>query len=141
MPRYLESNFAPHVLSIHYMAASITSGSFRVNGMVAIPCSVKTPVAINAGYCDGIISRTAEVVFTKCHQLVPVTQDCLLRGIRLHDMLSLTQHYAIASSPVPAVYIRPLSVDDLVDHTVMRVLNLFDLNTDVFSRWYGSPNS
>ncbi|PSS05143.1 flavo protein family [Coniella lustricola] len=128
---------ADHSYSNHDLAAPIASGSFRVDGMVVVPCSMKTLAGINAGYCDDLISRAADVMLKERKRLVLVTRECPLSGIHLQNMLSVTQHGAVIFPPVPAFYIRPSSVEELVDHTVGRVLDLFDLETDTFSRWEG----
>jgi phenylacrylic acid decarboxylase len=128
---------ADHAYNNHDMAAQISSGSFRVDGMIVVPCSMKTLAAISSGYCDDLISRAADVVLKERQKLVLVTRECPLSGIHLQNMLSVTQNGAIIFPPVPAFYIRPSSVDDLVDHTVGRVLDLFDLDTEDFRRWQG----
>lgn len=128
---------ADHVYSNYDMAAPIASGSFRVDGMVVVPCSMKTLAAISSGYCDDLIARSADVVLKERHRLVLVARECPLSGIHLQNMLSATQNGAIIFPPVPAFYIRPSSVDDLIDHSVGRILDLFDLDTADFSRWEG----
>lgn len=128
---------ADHTYSNYDMSAPIASGSYRVDGMVVVPCSMKTLAAISAGYCDDLISRAADVMLKERRRLVLVTRECPLSGIHLQNMQNVTQNGAIIFPPVPAFYIRPSSVDDLVDHTVGRVLDLFDLDTQGFSRWEG----
>ncbi|KAF3002717.1 hypothetical protein E8E14_001910 [Neopestalotiopsis sp. 37M] len=129
---------ADHVYSNHDMAAPIASGSFRVDyGMIVVPCSMKTLSAISTGYCDDLIARAADVVLKERRRLVLVTRECPLSGIHLQNMLTATQNGAVIFPPVPAFYIRPSSVDDLVNHTVGRVLDLFDLDTEQFDRWEG----
>ncbi|ETS77230.1 Phenylacrylic acid decarboxylase [Pestalotiopsis fici W106-1] len=129
---------ADHVYSNHDMAARIASGSFRVDhGMIVVPCSMKTLAAVSAGYCDDLIARAADVVLKERRRLVLVTRECPLSGIHLQNMLTATQNGAVIFPPVPAFYIRPSSVNDLVNHTVGRVLDLFDLDTEQFDRWEG----
>ena len=128
---------ADHVYSNHDMAAPIASGSFRVDGMVVVPCSMKTLAAISSGYCDDLIARAADVVLKERHRLVLVARECPLSGIHLQNMLTATQNGAVIFPPVPAFYIRPSSVDDLVDHSVGRILDLFDLDTENIARWEG----
>ena len=123
--------------SNHNMAAPIASGSYRCDGMIVIPCSMKSLAAINVGYCDDLISRAADVVLKERRRLVLVARECPLSGIHLQNMLSLTQNGAIIFPPVPAFYNRPASLDDMVDHTVGRILDLFDLDTGDFERWDG----
>jgi phenylacrylic acid decarboxylase len=123
--------------SNYNMAAPIASGSYQCDGMIVIPCSMKSLAAINVGYCDDLISRAADVVLKERRRLVLVARECPLSGIHLQNMLSLTQNGAIIFPPVPAFYNRPASLDDMVDHTVGRILDLFDLDTGDFERWDG----
>ncbi|KAJ5602468.1 hypothetical protein N7537_005424 [Penicillium hordei] len=128
---------ADYVYSVHDMAAPISSGSFRVDGMVIVPCSVKTLAAINSGICNDLISRAADVMLKERRRLVLVLRETPLSTIHLHNMVSVTQAGAIICPPVPAFYIKPSSIDDLVDHSVGRMLDLFDLDTAEFERWEG----
>jgi phenylacrylic acid decarboxylase len=128
---------ADHVYNINDMAAPISSGSFRVDGMIVVPCSVKTLAAINSGICDDLISRAADVMLKERRKLVLAVRETPLSAIHLQNMLSVSQAGAIVFPPVPAFYIKPSSVDDLVDHSVGRMLDLFDLDTAGFERWEG----
>ncbi|KAL6918274.1 hypothetical protein ACHAP8_007530 [Fusarium lateritium] len=123
--------------SNHDLAAPIASGSFRVDGMIVVPCSMKTLSAISTGYCDDLISRAADVMMKERHRLVLVTRECPLSGIHLQNMLTATQNGAVIFPPVPAYYNKPATIDDLVDHSVGRMLDLFDLDTEDFDRWNG----
>ncbi|KAJ4257362.1 phenylacrylic acid decarboxylase [Fusarium torreyae] len=127
--------------SNHDLAAPIASGSFRVDGMIVVPCSMKTLSAISTGYCDDLISRAADVIIKERHRLVLVTRECPLSGIHLQNMLTATQNGAVIFPPVPAFYTKPSTVDDLVDHSVGRMLDLFDLDTEDFDRWNGFQKS
>ncbi|KAL4906392.1 hypothetical protein BDW74DRAFT_176721 [Aspergillus multicolor] len=129
---------ADHVYSNSDMAAPIASGSFRVDlGMLIIPCSVKTLASIANGICDDLISRAADVVLKERRRLVLAVRETPLSSIHLGNMVTVTQAGAVVFPPVPAFYIRPSSVGDLVDHTVGRVLDLFGLDTAEFERWEG----
>lgn len=128
---------ADHVHNNHDMSAPIASGSYRVDGMIVVPCSMKTLAAVNAGLCDTIIARAADVVIKERRKLVLVARECPLSGIHLQNMLSLTKNGVIIFPPVPAFYQRPATIEDLVDHTVGRILDLFDLDTQDFDRWKG----
>ncbi|KAL0939629.1 phenylacrylic acid decarboxylase [Colletotrichum truncatum] len=128
---------ADHVYSNHDMAAPIASGSFRVDGMIVVPCSMKTLAAINTGLCDTLIARAADVIIKERRKLVLAARECPLSGIHLQNMLSLTQNGVIIFPPVPAFYQRPATIDDIVDHSVGRMLDLFDLDTQDFDRWDG----
>lgn len=128
---------ADHVYNHHYISAPIASGSYRVDGMIIVPCSMKTLAAVNAGICDTPIARAADVVIKERRKLVLVARECPLSGIHLQNMLSLTQNGVVIFPPVPAFYQRPSTIDDLVDHTVGRMLDLFDVDTQDFDRWEG----
>ncbi|RFU72119.1 phenylacrylic acid decarboxylase [Trichoderma arundinaceum] len=128
---------ADHVHSINDMAAPIASGSFRVDGMIVVPCSMKTLAAISTGLCDDLISRAADVMLKERRRLVLVARETPLSEIHLRNMLDVTRTGAVIFPPVPAFYIRPSSVDDLVDQSVGRMLDLFDLDTEDFERWNG----
>lgn len=128
---------ADHVHSINDMAAPVSSGSFKTDGMIVVPCSMKTLAAISSGYCDDLISRTADVMLKERRKLVLVARETPLSDIHLRNMLSVTQSGAIVFPPVPAYYIKASSIEGLTDQTVGRVLDLFDLDTTDFERWEG----
>ncbi|KAJ9139463.1 hypothetical protein NKR23_g7861 [Pleurostoma richardsiae] len=128
---------ADHVYSPNDLAAPISSGSFVVDGMIVIPCSVKTLSAISMGFCDDLISRAADVTLKERRRLVLAVRETPLSTIHLKNMLSATESGAIIFPPVPAFYTRVGTLDDLVDHTVGRILDLFALDTGGFSRWNG----
>lgn len=128
---------ADHVHNINDMAAPMSSGSFKTDGMVAVPCSMKTLAAITTGFCDDLISRTADVMLKERRRLVLVTRETPLSDIHLRNMLTVTQSGAVIFPPVPAFYIRAAGVDELVDQSVGRILDLFDLDTGEFERWNG----
>ncbi|OJJ76726.1 hypothetical protein ASPBRDRAFT_417223 [Aspergillus brasiliensis CBS 101740] len=128
---------ADYVYNVHDMAAPISSGSFRVDGMIVAPCSVKTLAAINSGVCNDLVSRAADVMLKERRRLVLALRETPLSLIHLQNMTSVTQAGAIIFPPVPAFYIRPSSIDDMVDHSVGRMLDLFDLDTAGFERWEG----
>lgn len=128
---------ADRVYSNHDLAAPIASGSFRVDGMVVVPCSVRTLGAINSGVCDDLISRAADVVLKERRRLVLAVRETPLSVIHLQNMLGVSQAGAVVFPPVPAFYSRPSSVEDLVDHSVGRMLDLFDLDTGGIERWEG----
>ncbi|MFA3835062.1 UbiX family flavin prenyltransferase [Streptomyces aureus] len=117
--------------------ASISSGSFRVDGMVVVPCSMKTLAAIRTGYGDGLIGRAADVVLKERRRLLLVARETPLSAVHLENMLELTRMGATVMPPVPAFYNHPTSIADLVDHIVARVLDQFDLNMPAARRWQG----
>ncbi|KAK0757436.1 hypothetical protein N5P37_010160 [Trichoderma harzianum] len=128
---------ADHTYNINDMAAPIASGSFRVDGMIVVPCSMKTLASISTGLCDDLISRAADVILKERRRLVLVARETPLSEIHLRNMLDVTRTGAIIFPPVPAYYIKPSSVEDLVDQSVGRMLDLFDLDTEDFERWNG----
>lgn len=128
---------ADHVHNINDMAAPISSGSFKTDGMIVVPCSMKTLAAITTGFCDDLISRTADVMLKERRRLVLVTRETPLSDIHLRNMLTVTQSGAVIFPPVPAFYIRAAGMDELVDQSVGRMLDLFDLDTGEFERWNG----
>ncbi|EYE93777.1 UbiX family flavin prenyltransferase [Aspergillus ruber CBS 135680] len=132
---------ADHVHNINDMAAPISSGSFKTDGMIVVPCSMKTLAAITSGFCDDLISRTADVMLKERRRLVLVTRETPLSDIHLRNMLTATQSGAVIFPPVPAFYIRAAGVEDLVDQSVGRMLDLFDLDTGEFERWNGWAES
>ncbi|KAJ5691681.1 hypothetical protein N7488_012416 [Penicillium malachiteum] len=128
---------ADHCHSINDMAAPISSGSFKADGMIVVPCSMKTLASIHSGFCDDLISRTADVMLKERRRLVLVARETPLSEIHLRNMLEVTRAGAIIFPPVPAYYIRAGSVEELIDQSVGRMLDLFDLDTGDFQRWEG----
>jgi len=119
------------------MSAPISSGSFQTDGMIIVPCSMKTLGAIRAGFGDDLIARSADVVLKERRRLVMVVRETPLSDIHLENMLSLTRSGAVIFPPVPAFYTRPKSVADIVDQSVGRMLDMFHLDTGDFERWNG----
>ena len=117
--------------------ASISSGSFRHDGMIVAPCSMKTLAAIRLGYGESLIPRAADVTLKERRRLVLLPRETPLNDIHLEHMLALSRMGAIIAPPVPAFYNQPRSIDDLVDHTVGRVLDLFGLESPRLRRWEG----
>lgn len=117
--------------------AGISSGSFRTDGMVVVPCSMKTLAGIRAGYADGLIGRAADVVLKERRRLVLVPRETPLSEIHLENMLDLARKGVQLVPPMPAFYNHPSSVDDIVDHVVARVLDQFDLPAPAARRWEG----
>ncbi|MCW2664432.1 MAG: phenolic acid decarboxylase subunit [Mycobacterium sp.] len=122
-------------------AAAISSGSFRVEGMVIVPCSMKTLAAIRTGYADGLIARAADVTLKEHRRLVLVPRETPLSEIHLDNMLTLARMGARIVPPMPAFYNLPESVDDIVDHVVTRILDQFDIESPAAKRWTGVPGA
>ncbi|MBC2887346.1 UbiX family flavin prenyltransferase [Ochrobactrum sp. CM-21-5] len=121
------------------MAASISSGSFRTMGMVVAPCSMKTLAEIAHGLSGSLISRAADVTLKERRKLVLLARETPLTQTHIANMLTVTQMGAIVTPPVPAFYARPSGIREMVDHTVGRVLDLFDLETGGVRRWLKTP--
>jgi flavin prenyltransferase len=117
--------------------AALSSGSFVTMGMVVAPCSMKTLGEIAAGVGDGLVARAADVVLKERRRLVLAVREAPFHQIHLENMLRLTRMGAIISPPVPAFYNHPRTVDDIVNHTVTRLLDLFGIHTDDTARWDG----
>jgi 4-hydroxy-3-polyprenylbenzoate decarboxylase len=119
------------------MGAAISSGSFRTDGMIVAPCSAKTVGAIAHGVGDNLLHRAADVVLKERRKLVLVVREAPLSEIHLENMLKLSRMGAVILPPVPAFYNHPGTLDDVVDHTVARVLDQFGLETGGAPRWSG----
>jgi len=119
------------------MGAAISSGSFRTDGMVVAPCSAKTLAAIAHGFGDSLIHRAADVVLKERRKLVLLLREAPLSAIHLENALTATRAGAVILPPLPAFYQLPRTVDDLVQHTVERVLDQFDIETPGARRWSG----
>lgn len=120
------------------IGASIASGSFRTSGMVIAPCSMKTLASIALGLSDNLISRAAGVVLKERRRLVLLARETPLNLAHLRNMTSVTEMGGVVCLPVPAYYTRPQSLEEVVDHTVARVLDLFDIESSApLSRWQG----
>jgi 4-hydroxy-3-polyprenylbenzoate decarboxylase len=121
------------------LAASISSGSFRTMGMIVAPCSMKTLAEIAQGVTSGLISRAAEVTLKERRRLVLLARETPLTESHLANMLAVTRMGGVIAPPVPAFYARPASIDEMVDQTLGRVLDLFDLDCAGVRRWVKTP--
>ena len=119
------------------IAAAIASGSFRTEGMVIAPCSMKTLAAVAHAHADDLVSRAADVVLKERRRLVLVPRETPLNLAHLRNMVSVTEMGAIVMPPMPAFYALPKTIDDLVEHTVGRILDLFGVDTKKVKRWAG----
>ncbi|PHM63596.1 UbiX family flavin prenyltransferase [Xenorhabdus ishibashii] len=122
------------------IAASISSGSFKTLGMVILPCSIKTLSGIVHSYTDGLITRAADVVLKEDRKLVLGVRETPLHLGHLRLMVQAAEIGAVIMPPVPAFYHRPEHIQDIIDQTVNRVLDQFDIDLpeDLFSRWQGA---
>ena len=129
---------ADHVHSNKDIASNIASGSYRTAGMIVAPCSIKTLSAIANSYADSLLVRAADVVLKEQRQLVLVPRETPLHTGHCELLMKASQIGAVIAPPMPAHYINPQSVDDLVDHHVGRVLDLFHIDPGLVKRWQGS---
>ncbi|EDU4940905.1 UbiX family flavin prenyltransferase [Salmonella enterica subsp. arizonae] len=118
-------------------AATISSGSFRTDGMIIIPCSMKTLAGIRSGYAEGLVGRAADVVLKEGRKLVLVPREMPLSTIHLENMLTLSHMGVAIVPPMPAFYNLPQTVDDIIQHIVARVLDQFGLEHTCARRWQG----
>jgi len=119
------------------MGAAISSGSFRTDGMIVAPCSAKTLAAIAHGVGENLIHRAADVVLKERRKLVLAVREAPLSDIHLENMLKLSRMGVVVMPPMPAFYTRPQSLDDVVNHTVARLLDQFGIEVPGLSRWTG----
>lgn len=131
---------ADRVYSENDQAAAVSSGSFLTDGMVIAPCSTKTLAAIANGFAYNLVCRAADVVLKERRKLVLVVRETPLHSTHLRNMLTLTDMGAMIAPPVPAFYALPKSIDDIVDQTVVRLLDQFDFRLDSPYRWSGLRN-
>ena len=122
------------------VGAAIASGSFRTRGMVIAPCSIRTMAEIATGTTSSALTRAADVVLKEQRKLILMLRETPLHAGHLESLLKLARLGAIIAPPVPAFYIKPESVDALVDHAIGRVLDLLDIDNDLPHRWREGEN-
>ena len=137
----LERTHAPAladvVHSIDHIGASIASGSFRASGMVVAPCSMRTLAAIAHGLGDNLLTRAADVMLKERRRLILLARETPLHLVHLRNMTTVTEMGAIVCPPVPAFYQKPQTVDDIVQHSIARVLDLLGLEQTLAAPWMG----
>jgi 4-hydroxy-3-polyprenylbenzoate decarboxylase len=121
--------------------AVLSSGSFLTRGMVVAPCSMRTLAAIAHGHDEHLIHRAADVILKERRKLVLVVREAPLNDIHLENMLKLSRMGVVILPPVPAFYNHPQSIDQIVDHIVMRILDQFDIRLDLAERWNGQMST
>jgi 4-hydroxy-3-polyprenylbenzoate decarboxylase len=121
--------------AIDDMASAISSGSFRTAGMIVAPCSMRSMSEIASGVTTTLLTRAADVVLKERRRLVLMVRETPLHTGHLRTMTALSEMGAIIAPPVPAFYAKPENLDDMVEHTVGRVLDLFDIDIGVVRRW------
>jgi len=126
--------------SIKDVSAPISSGSFQHDGMIVVPCSMKTLSAIKTGYTEDLIVRAADVTIKEKRKLLLCVRETPLSSIHLENMLSLSNKNVIIFPPVPAFYTKPKSIDHIIQQTSGRILDCFGFDTKEFPRWNGIAN-
>jgi 4-hydroxy-3-polyprenylbenzoate decarboxylase len=121
--------------SVKNVGASIASGSFPSLGMIIAPCSVRTMAEIATGVTSSLLTRAADVVLKERRRLVLMVRETPLHTGHLRTMTALSEMGAIIAPPLPAFYTKPESISDIIDHSVGRVLDLFNIDTGVVKRW------
>jgi 4-hydroxy-3-polyprenylbenzoate decarboxylase len=125
--------------AISDMAASISSGSFKTMGMIVAPCSMRSMSEIASGVTTTLLTRAADVTLKERRRLVLMVRETPLHTGHLRTMTALSEIGAIIAPPVPAFYAKPDSLEDMIDHTVGRVLDLFDIDVGIVRRWSEDP--
>jgi 4-hydroxy-3-polyprenylbenzoate decarboxylase len=142
---YIETNktldYVKSLATTYYnndnMAAATSSGSFRYDGMLIVPCSMKTLSSVANGYEDNLISRSAGVCIKESRRLVIVPRETPLSKIHLENMIKLVETGAIVLPAMPGFYHKPKSIDDLITHIVGKILDQFGIEHNIFRRWGG----
>jgi 4-hydroxy-3-polyprenylbenzoate decarboxylase len=126
---------ADHVHAVTNLAAPPSSGSFRTVGMVIAPCSMRSLGELASGVTTSLLTRAADVALKERRRLVLLTRETPLHSVHLRNMLTLSDMGAVIAPAMPAFYSRPQTLDDVIDHTVARVLDLFGLDGGRLKRW------
>ncbi len=141
MGRRAVESLADEVHPIGDVAASIASGSFACDGMVVAPCSMKSLAAIAHGMSDNLLTRAADVCLKERRRLVLMVRETPLNLAHLRNMTLVADMGGVIFPPLPAFYLRPQSIDQMVDHTLGRVLDQFGIPHDLTPAWSGMPAS
>jgi flavin prenyltransferase len=128
---------ATQIYSNKNLAATISSGSFRTDGMVIAPCSMKSPAAIRMGLASDLMSRAADVILKERRKLVLLPREAPLNDIHLENMLTLSRMGVVMIPPVTAFYNNPKTLNEVIDHLLYRVLDQFGINSTGATRWTG----
>ncbi|BFM17461.1 UbiX family flavin prenyltransferase [Maricurvus nonylphenolicus] len=126
---------ADEVHNIDDIGASISSGSFKTMGMIIAPCSVKTMSEVATGCTSNLLTRSADVVLKERRRLVMMVRETPMHVGHLRSMLTVSEMGAIVYPPVPAFYAKPQTLEDMVDHSIGRALDLFDIEVGAVRRW------
>lgn len=136
MSRQAVHALADRVYSPRDVGATLASGSFATTGMVVVPCSMRTLAAVAHGLSDNLITRAADVTLKERRRLVLMVRETPFNLAHLRNMTAVTEMGGVIFPPLPAFYMRPASLDEMIDHTVCRVLDLFDIHVPG-PRWEG----
>lgn len=128
---------AHHVHSVRDIGACVASGSFRADGMVIAPCSMKTLAAVAHGMCDNLITRAADVTLKERRRLVLMVRETPFNLAHLRNMTAVTEMGGVVFPPLPALYQRPQSIDEMIDHTVGRVMEMLGIEQSLAPEWNG----
>ncbi len=129
---------ADHVYDVDDWSAPVVSGSFKTDGMIIIPCSMKTLAGIAHGYSDNLVLRAADVTLKEKRRLILVPRETPLNVVHLRNMLVLAEQGVVVVPAIPAYYHKPKDIDDLVDFVVGKVLDLLGIEHTLYKRWAGS---
>jgi 4-hydroxy-3-polyprenylbenzoate decarboxylase len=130
-------HLADHFYSNNDLSAHISSGSFKTDGMIVAPCSMRSLAEIATANTSTLLTRAADVVLKERRKLVLLPRETPLTLAHIRNMLSVTEMGGIIAPPLPAFYAKPVSIEDMVAHTVGRVLDLFGLESSKIKRWQG----
>jgi len=128
---------ATHTYALKDLTAPPSSGSFLHDGMIIVPCSMKSLAAVRSGYCDDLISRSADVCLKEGRKLVLVVRETPLSAVHLDNMTFVQRAGATIFPPVPAFYTRPKTIEDVIEQSVGRMLDSLGIHVDGFERWEG----
>lgn len=137
MDRPAAQALAHQVHDVNNVGAAIASGSFQCHAMVVAPCSMRTLAAIAHGLADNLLTRAADVMLKERRRLVLMVRETPLHLAHLRNMVAVTEMGGIVCPPLPAFYLRPQTVEDVVNHSVARVLDLIDVEHQLAPRWQG----
>lgn len=127
------------VYPVEDLAANISSGSFQTNGMVIVPCSMKTVAAVACGFSHNLIARAADVTLKEGRKLILMPRETPLSAIHLHNMLTLAHMGAVILPPCVGFYTMPETIEDVVNHLVGKVMDTLQIDNKLFTRWTGMP--
>ena len=137
MERPAAQALAHQVHDVNNVGAAIASGSFQCHAMVVAPCSMRTLAAIAHGLADNLLTRAADVMLKERRRLILLARETPLHLVHLRNMTTVTEMGAIVCPPVPAFYQKPQTVDDIVQHSIARVLDLLGLEQTLATPWMG----